>query len=325
MPTEIIATPRKYSFTALDQYAKCPLSFYYKYEEGLYPHEETLPLSLGSLCHKAKELCSIALMKGERPDYIAIVDGLYNSGFEEEDTDEGKPREDLIPVSVLRQKYTSEWETPDEKSGLTYDEKMERFCSLLSEEEQDTEWRTIGAEVPFHFSPREGIIIRGYIDKVQEDREGNLRIVDYKTSKKVYDRSKLTTPLQLYIYHLACQELYPGKHISEYLYDFILLGEKAKAGSLNWLKKCDKKLNDILDGIEKDRESGIWRPKPTPLCHWCAYCAHNPNAPQDMKETCDYFSNWTPEYKQFSVNQPFEETDFARKDEIKQAAKEFKW
>lgn len=317
---------KKYSYTAIDQFDKCPYAFKFKYVDGLYSFEESLATSLGSLLHKAKELCSQAILNGEKPNYDEIKAGVLVDGFHEENPPSGsKPDEDLLPVEFLKTEYASDWNTPDEKSGLSYEEKLDIFFSHLKDDEEDEEWHTIGAEIPFMFEIRPNIFFRGYIDKVQENDKGDLRIVDYKSSKKVYDKSRLSTPLQLYIYYLACQELYPDRKVVECIYDFILLGEKQKGGSSGWLKRAEKKLDAILDNIEKAEDDGMWKPSPSPLCYWCPYCTNNPNASEELSNKCRYYSNWTPSRKVYSVNEEFDESSFKKNEAVHKAAEEFRW
>jgi len=267
-------------------------------------------LSMGNLLHKVKELCSQALINGQKPDYKALEDITLHTGWEGTDKAsagaENAKNEVILSVDKLKIKFFDDWIAPDVKSGLTYDQKLKIFFEHLSDEEQDQEWTTIGVEVPFEFEVRPGILIRGLIDKVQKNREGQLRIVDYKSSKAVYDSKKLTTPLQLYIYHLACQKLYPDTEIIEYMYDFILLGEQRLGGTKGWLSRAEKKLNKLLDSIEECASSDTWKPSPTPLCYWCPYCAQNPNAKLEFRHHCPYYSLWTPTNKTFSTNKEWD-------------------
>lgn len=281
--------------------------------------------------HKAKEICSLELMNGNVPDYDAIEHTVRYAGWvgiDKASAHKGTPESESIPsLDELKHQFFEDWIAEDPKSGLTYDDKVKIFFDHLGDEEHDPEWTTIGAEVPFEFEVRPGTSIRGFIDKVQENREGKLRIVDYKTSKAVYDSKKLATPLQLYIYHLACAQLYPDREIAEYMYDFVLLGETRLGGSKGWLPRASAKLVKLLDGIEECERTGIWKPSSSPLCYWCPYCANNPSAPAAMKALCPYFSLWTPtDRKNFSVNMRwYPDTPQKSQVEAHQTYQDFRW
>lgn len=333
--SETAIQTKRYSYTALSQFENCPFSFFNKYVKRRYPDEDTLPLALGNLLHKARELCSISLMNGKRPDYSQIENIVLHegwSGIDKASANGDQPQEEsLRSIDILKRQFFDDWLTVDEKSGLSYDQKLRIFFEHLSDEETEwKDWQTIGAEVAFSFEIRPGIIIRGLIDKVQRNPfTGKIRIVDYKSSKAVYDSKKLATPLQLYIYHLACQHLYPDYEIEAYLYDFILLGQQQAGGTKGWITRAEKKLNKLLDAIEECEATGIWAPKPSPLCYWCSYCETNPNADAIFKTICPYYSYWTPnDRKNFDVHTPWSPDDVNQTDHIieeRQAVKAFRW
>ena len=273
-------------------------------------------------------------MSGEHPDYESIYEIVCHTGWNNvantPSSGKGKPdSEPILSLDELKRRYFDEWYTPDPKSGLTYDQKIAIFFDRIQDEENDTDWRTIGAEVPFDFEFRPGVYIRGFIDKVQQNSSGKLRIVDYKTSKAVYDSKKLTTPLQLFIYHLACAQLYPGHEIAEYMYDFVLLGETRLGGSKGWLTRASAKLVKLLDAIEECEQTGIWKPSSSPLCYWCPYCANNPNAQRQHRDRCPYYSLWTPsDRKNFSVNMrwyPDDPMASSKQADARQAYQGFRW
>lgn len=319
---------KRYSYTALSQYENCPYSFWQKYVLHHYPIEDTLPLSLGSLLHKCRELVSLELMAGRMPNYELIEYTARCVGWKEADKANPNKVEELLPIDVLKLKFFEDWLKPDD-NGLTYDQKVKTFFEHLNDEEKDPEWITVAVEMPFDFEVRPGINIRGFIDKVQQNKSGEYRIVDYKTSKKVYDESKIKTPLQLYIYHLALSQKFPDAKIVEYMYDFVLLNQTQLGGTLGWLKRADKKLNKLLDGIAECEQSGEWKPKPSPLCYWCSYCVNNPKADKQFNINCPYFSFWTPDDRHnFSTNMTYMPGEAANAQQVveeKKAMQEFRW
>ena len=84
-------------------------------------------------------------------------------------------------------------------------------------------------------------------------------------------------------------------------YRFILLDNNQYALTKGWEKRLIKALDKIFDQIDDCEQKGLWKPNPTPLCHWCNFCKHNPDA-HEFKDECEYFSLWTPVNKSFAVN-----------------------
>jgi hypothetical protein len=187
---------------------------------------------------------------------------------------------------------------------MTYEDKMQVFDKVLHKEmeEDDNGWKPYLFEHPFEFVWNDRVILKGFIDRV--DRRGDdFRTLDYKTSKKVYNSSQLATSLQFGIYTLAILNEF-GVLPEESIYRFILLDETQKALTKGWEKRLIKALNGVFDKIDTDNQSGIWVPKPTPLCHWCNFCSHNPDA-KEYKYDCEYYSLWEPNNKTFAVNKQF--------------------
>ena len=65
-----------------------------------------------------------------------------------------------------------------------------------------------------------------------------------------------------------------------------------------------KKIKELLDGIKNEE----YKPNPSPLCHWCTYCATNPNQPKDPNahNRCPYHSLWTKEKESYAVANKWE-------------------
>lgn len=97
-----------------------------------------------------------------------------------------------------------------------------------------------------------------------------------------------------------------------FLYRFILLDEDQMAMTSGWEKRLEKTLDNLLDKIDKCKKSGIWLPKPSPLCHWCNYSVTNPKA-HEFRNDCEYYSLWTPQEKSWAVNKEYNALDSINK------------
>jgi hypothetical protein len=175
----------------------------------------------------------------------------------------------------------------------------------LFNETLDTDWEVIGTEVEFLILFNNKALIKGFIDRVDKNKvTGDIRVIDYKTNNKEFEKNKLATPLQMYIYSLACYKMY-GQYPIECIYDLIFLNKQQIGGTKGYLKRGFDKLNKLLDEIIYYQEVGVNQmiPKPTPLCYWCDYCRQNPNSLEEKFHLCEYYSLWTPYEKTFKVNQ----------------------
>ena len=290
----------RFSHSKLEVYENCVARYDLQYNQKKRSEDTTLALEIGTLTHKALEEKGKMLLEGREVDYEMLNDILLNGCVE---TDE-KTKEKIRGAKELKRAYFEEWYQPDNASGMTYDDKMKCFDEVLHTEMEDDEWKPLYFELPFEFVWRDKYIIGGFIDRVDE-QNGEYRVADYKSSKKVFDSKKLPTAQQMGIYGCAILCMF-GKLPKEYKYRFTLINESQYAMTKNWETRLIKKLDKMFDSITASDNNGIYKPSPSPLCYFCPYCENNPNAKEFAKE-CEYYSLWKPDNKNFAVNKIFEE------------------
>ena len=284
-----------FSYSKMEVFKNCPLQYRYKYIEKKYSQDTSIALELGSLCHYVLEQKGKMIVSGETVDYEKLNDILMNGVTE---TDE-KTKEELLGVNQLKRKYFEVWHEADNASGASYDEKIKLFDKVLHDEMEETDWKPTYFEKPFEFVWDNKVILKGFIDRI-DTKDGQYRTVDYKTSKKVYEQSKLATSLQFGVYALAILNEF-GVLPIESEYRFVLIDDKQYALTKGWEKRLIKAMDKVFGDIEVSEKKSVFVPKPSPLCHWCNFCQTNPEATIYRNE-CEYFSKWTPTQKTFEVN-----------------------
>ena len=284
-----------FSYSKMEVFKNCPLQYRYKYIEKKYSQDTSIALEFGSLCHYVLEQKGKMIVSGETVDYEKLNDILMNGVTE---TDE-KTKEELLGVNQLKRKYFEVWHEADNASGASYDEKIKLFDKVLHEEMEDTDWKPTYFEKPFEFVWDNKVVLKGFIDRI-DTKNGQYRTVDYKTSKKVYEQSKLATSLQFGVYALAILNEF-GVLPIESEYRFILIDDKQYALTKGWESRLIKAMDKVFGDIEASEKKSVFVPKPSPLCHWCNFCQTNPEATIYRNE-CEYFSKWTPTQKTFEVN-----------------------
>lgn len=284
-----------FSYSKMEVFKNCPLQYKYKYIEKKYSQDTSIALELGSLCHYVLEQKGKMIVSGETVDYEKLNDILMNGVTE---TDE-KTKEELLGVNQLKRKYFEVWHEADNASGASYDEKIKLFDKVLHDEMEETDWKPTYFEKPFEFVWDNKVILKGFIDRI-DTKDGQYRTVDYKTSKKVYEQSKLATSLQFGVYALAILNEF-GVLPIESEYRFILIDDKQYALTKGWENRLIKAMDKVFGDIEASEKKSVFVPKPSPLCHWCNFCQTNPEATIYRNE-CEYFSKWTPTQKTFEVN-----------------------
>lgn len=300
------------SFSKFDLFNNCNRRYDLKYNKGMHVGSITLPLELGSILHKGLEMKGNYLIDGLTVDYDVIRKAVMDGA----DEITPKSKHHIFGVNEIKERHKEAWlESYEDEDGVPYDQKIALYLnSVLPTRMEDEEWTVKGTEIPFEYVYDDRVIIKGFIDRVdsKEDENGNeiLKVIDYKSSKKVFPDTKIKTPMQMVIYDLACFHLF-GILPEYHEYDFILLDKKqtSKDGvcSKGYLKRGIKKIDSILDKIEESESEKEYMPSPTPLCYWCPYAglAYTPNADIKYGGECQYHSLWTPENKVFTVNKEY--------------------
>lgn len=295
------------SYSSLEVFKNCPYQFNMKYNEKKRANETTLALELGSILHKVLEELGKYYINNTTPNFEEL-EFILHYGIT--DTDE-KTKEQLLGIDDLKRKYFEEWFEKDTVSGMDYSQKMNVFKTILKKEmSNQTIWHPIYTELPFEFVYKDRVIFNGFIDRVDINNNNEYKTIDYKSSKKIYDKSKTATSLQFGIYALAILNMF-GKLPIEFEYRFITIDQFQNAMTNGWEKRLEKQIDKTLNKIDECKKTGIWLPNPTPLCYWCFASNTNPKAIQ-YKTECDYYSLWTPTDKKWDVNKRFNVLDLTK-------------
>lgn len=304
------------SYSKLSNFEKCPLSHKLKYVDKNFSNKSSLAMEIGSILHKGLELKGQMIMNGSEIDYDYLREVVEN-GYTEKN---GKSENHILGVSELKKKYLEEFYTTDNKSGMNYEQKMKLFYEeILPNRIKDTVWFPVATEQNFELVYDNRVIIHGFIDRVDRDKDGRIKITDYKSSKDVFRDTEIKTPMQHVTYDLACILLY-GKPADEHEYDFILIDKIQGANdgvcSKGYLKRGITKLDKILNTMDEMSVSGEYPPKPTPLCYWCNFHSSSPHADPKFSGFCQYHSLWTPENKTFATLNPYGEAEYWEKPKV---------
>ncbi len=115
-----------------------------------------------------------------------------------------------------------------------------------------------------------GLLLRGYIDRLDVSPGGEVRIVDYKTGTAPREEYEARALFQMKFYALV---LWRSQRRVPRLLQLIYLGSGEivrYAPDEADLLATERKINALWRAIERARDGRDWRPRPGRLCDWCA-------------------------------------------------------
>ncbi|GAA6526826.1 RecB family exonuclease [Intrasporangium sp. DVR] len=143
-----------------------------------------------------------------------------------------------------------------------------------------------GLEDPTRLEPAErelyvetevdGLVLRGYVDRLDVAPDGAMRVVDYKTGRSPSERFEGKALFQMKFYALVLWRL---RGEIPHLLQLVYLGNgeivRYQPDEQDLLG-VERKIKALWAAIERAAELGDWRPSPSRLCDWCE---HRPLCP----------------------------------------------
>jgi ATP-dependent helicase/DNAse subunit B len=155
-------------------------------------------------------------------------------------------------------------------TGIQVKEAQEMIDEYKEILEEDGLPNVIAVEKDFYISLNGKVMLNGFIDRVQIDKDGMIHVVDYKTTK---DPKYLKDFFQLMTYCYAlCLE---DPSIKKFRASFILLRHSFDHITQEFTREevisVAEKFLKYAVNIEDEK---LWRPNPQFLCKYCDYLDH---------------------------------------------------
>jgi putative RecB family exonuclease len=116
-----------------------------------------------------------------------------------------------------------------------------------------------------------GLLLRGFIDRVDVRADGEIRIVDYKTGSAPREEYEARALFQMKFYAVV---LWLTQQRVPKLLQLMYLGNgevMRYAPDESDLRATVRKIDALWRAIERARVTGDWRPRQSRLCDWCAH------------------------------------------------------
>ncbi|WP_101650232.1 RecB family exonuclease [Brevibacterium ihuae] len=247
-----------------NDFVQCPLKFRFRTLDRL-PEPPSPAAFKGTLVH-------------------AVLERLFDSPPPERTLD--------TAVALLPGCYTALSERDPEIAAMYPDQPA---VDALFRESTELLRAYFGLELPENLEPAErekfvsvtldnGLVLRGFIDRVDVAPGGQVRLVDYKTGKQPRPQYRREADFQMRFYALLRHRT---DGVLVHTLQLLYLGSRSIASyhpTAADIERTEAEILGIWDDITASARTGRWRPRKSPLCGWCHF-----------KPLCPAWGNTAPE------------------------------
>lgn len=241
--------PSTLSPSKMESFTSCGLAFRFSVIDRL-PEPPSPAAVRGTLVHRALELLFLEAPHDRTP--AAALAALHRAHHDLRPTDEwlGLGLDGAAEATLLADAH--------------------RLVETYFRLEDPTAVRPIGLELMLE-AEVEGVRLRGIIDRLELDERGDLVITDYKTGRSPSERHEAGRLSSLQFYAVLCREVLgrtPARVQLLYLGDGVAISTDPSDRSMTMLVK---RVGAVWAAVRRACDRNDFRPKPGPLCNYCAF------------------------------------------------------
>lgn len=248
-PAPTFPVPTSLSPSRVSSFTSCPMQFRFSSIEKL-PEPPGVATTKGTIVHRALELLFVRPAAARTPDSLAV---------------------DMATA-------LDEYRTHPDYVGLRLDdataEKFDRDCHALIDKyfamEDPTTVREIGLELWMEAEVG-SLTLRGIIDRLELDADGELVVTDYKTGRAPSGNYEQKSLAGVHFYSFLCEAVF-GKRPAKIRLMYLSSGETIEtAPSAQSVKFITTRTNAVFSAVERACTTGDFRPRQSKLCDWCSF------------------------------------------------------
>lgn len=169
----------------------------------------------------------------------------------------------------------------DAEAEATFHEEARVLVGKYFRLEDPTTITPIGIELKLEIELG-GVRLRGIIDRLELDADGQLVVTDYKTGRAPGERQEQQRLAGVAFYSLLCERLFgqrPARVQLLYLADPVAIISTPNDRST---RGVERKLAAVWAAVERACARDDFRPNPSRLCDWCSFKAYCPSFGGDI-------------------------------------------
>jgi putative RecB family exonuclease len=245
----VFPVPTSLSPSRVSSFTSCPMQFRFSSIEKL-PEAPGPATTKGSIVHRALELLFV------------------------------RPAGDRTPEALTADMASAleEYRTHPDYVGLRLDaaaaEQFDRDCHALIDKyfamEDPTRVREIGLELWMEAEVG-ALTLRGIIDRLELDDDGELVVTDYKTGKAPSGNYEQKSLAGVHFYSFLCEAVF-GKRPARIRLMYLSTGETIETvPSAQSVKFITTRTTAVWSAVERACVTGDFRPRQSKLCDWCSF------------------------------------------------------
>ncbi len=248
-------TLERFSHSGIQSFKKCPAQFKYRYIDQIHKKDEGIEAFLGKRVHEAIE----HLYNQVKGGVVPLMDEI---------------------LKVHKSLWKDKWH---DRIAIVYQNKTARDYFYLGEECLARFYRQNHPfsepvianehEMVFLLDEDENYRIKGIVDRIDHDGEGNWEIHDYKTGKRALSQNAADKDHQLALYQIGLmaetEEIKSVKLVWHFIQHGIKVESKRSPAAIRKVINATKRSIDEIR--EKIKNGGEFYPKASILCNWCYY------------------------------------------------------
>ncbi len=248
-PEPVWPIPSSLSPSRVSSFTSCPMQFRFSSVQRL-PEPPGVATTRGSVVHRALELL-FELPNAERTP-VALAATLGRA------LDEYATDPDYVGLQL------------DESGAASFRKDCDKLIEKYFEMEDPTRIRDIGLEVRMAAQVG-GLELRGIIDRLELDENGELVVTDYKTGRAPSGRYEQKSLAGVHFYSFLCEAVL-GQRPSKIRLMYLSNGETIETvPSQQSVRFINTRTTAVWKAVERACTTGDFRPNQSKLCDWCSF------------------------------------------------------
>jgi len=249
VPAPTYPVPMSLSPSRVSSFTSCPMQFRFSSIQKL-PEPPGVATTKGTIGHRALELLFVRRAADRTPEALAADMAAA--------LDEYRTHPDYVGLRL---------------EGTAVD-KFDRDCHALVDKyfamEDPTMVREIGLELWMEASVGH-LTLRGIIDRLELDADGELVVTDYKTGRAPSGNFEQKSLAGVHFYSFLCEAVF-GKRPAKIRLMYLASGETIETvPSAQSVKFITTRTTAVWSAVERACTTGDFRPRKSKLCDWCSF------------------------------------------------------